>query len=190
MSADDRQQQRRRLLLDACLDLVGIGGTPAVTAESVAAQAKLTKRYFYESFAGRDAILVAALDDMFNALITDIREAILHSDRTGRAESIAEVFVSTMCADPRRARLYAESRATPALQARREDAIAAFTELIANDGRGPSSVESAKRVLMTRIIISGVTDIVTNWIDGTLVAERSTLTDAIVTLGRAAATLL
>jgi hypothetical protein len=91
-----------------------------------------------------------------------------------------------MCADPRRARLYAESRAIPALQARREDAVAAFTELIANDGRGRGAVESAKRVLMTRIIISGVTDIVTNWIDGTLVTDRSTLTGAIVTLGRAA----
>jgi hypothetical protein len=105
---------------------------------------------------------------------------------SGPVATRAEAFVSTMCADPRRARLYAESRAIPALQARREDAVAAFTELIANDGRGRGAVESAKRVLMTRIIISGVTDIVTNWIDGTLVTDRSTLTGAIVTLGRAA----
>src|SRR5258708_27803222 len=63
--ADERRQQRRRLLLEACLDLVGRDGTPAVTAESVSAAAKLTKRYFYESFADRDAVLVAALDELF-----------------------------------------------------------------------------------------------------------------------------
>ena len=37
---------------------------------------------------------------------------------------------------------------------------------------------------MTRIIVSGVTDVMTSWINGT-VADRETLTAAIVRLGRA-----
>ena len=183
MTAPDRQQQRRTVLLEACLDLVGGGGTAAVTAESVAARAKLTKRYFYENFAGRDEILVAALDVMFDELIADIRAAIDGHGAAGRAQAIAEAFVSTMCRDPRRARLYAESVATPALRARREKAIVAFTDLLADDHRGDESGESVGRRLRTRIMVSGVTDVVTNWIDGTLSADRATLTAAIVAVG-------
>lgn len=183
VSADDRRQQRRSLLLEACLDLVGGGGIAAVTAESVSARAKLTKRYFYENFAGRDAVLVAALDEMFVDLIADVRDVIARSDAARRAEMVTEVFVSTMCGDPRRARLYAESQANPALQARREDAIGAFTSLL-TAGQEHEPSESAKRQLMTRIVVAGVTDVVTSWIEGSLAADRSSLTAAIVALGR------
>ncbi|WP_161600608.1 TetR/AcrR family transcriptional regulator [Mycolicibacterium hodleri] len=184
VSADDRQQRRRRLLIDACLDLIGEGGIAAVTAESVSATAKLTKRYFYESFAGRDAILVAALDELFEELIAKIEVAISAAHPGIRAEAITDVFVMTMCNDPRRARLYAESSALPALRERRENAIVTFTDLIVEADHAAASTDYGKRRLMTRIVVAGVTDVVTGWINGVLVADRSTLTEAIVALGR------
>ncbi|BBX47218.1 TetR/AcrR family transcriptional regulator [Mycobacterium cookii] len=183
VSADARRQQRRRVLIEACLDLIGAGGTPAVTAESVSARAKLTKRYFYESFASREAILLAVLDEMFFELIGKIRDAIDSVDPDARAETVTAVFVTTLCDDPRRARLYAEAPAIPTLQERRDEAIVAFTDLIARDD-DTGAVASLKHQLMTRIIVSGVTDAVTSWINGTLNADRSTLTQAIVALSR------
>jgi AcrR family transcriptional regulator len=168
-------------LLEACLDLVGSRGISAVTAESVAAEAKLTKRYFYESFTSRDAILVAALDELYADMFDTIHRAM-----TLTVEEIVEVFVSTLCTDTRRARLYAESAGLPALQARREDAITTFSNLIANDGDDDGSAESVKRQLMTRMIVVGLTDVVTSWIDGALpAADRTTLVAAIVTLANA-----
>jgi AcrR family transcriptional regulator len=184
VSASDRQQHRRQTLLEACLDLIGAGGTLAVTAESVAAKAKLTKRYFYESFASRDGILAAALDELFVELLAKIRAGVEATAPDARAEVVAEIFVSALCDDPRRARLYAESSAIPALQARREHAAVTFADVIANADHPPQSADNLKRQLMTRIVVAGVTDVVTSWINGTLDADRLTLTEAIVTLGR------
>lgn len=184
VSADDRRDQRRRVLLEACLDLVGRGGTPAVTAESVSAEAKLTKRYFYESFIDRDAILVAALDELFTDVIAQIREASRRAEPAERARAITEVVVTALCSDPRRARLYAESPAVPALQSRREDAITAVTNVIANDNPNAGPGDTVPRELVTRIFIAGGTDLVTSWINGTLAADRATLTEAIVAMGR------
>ena len=149
VSADDRRDQRRRVLLEACLDLVGRGGTPAVTAESVSAEAKLTKRYFYESFIDRDAILVAALDELFTDVIAQIRDASRRAEPAERARVITEVVVAALCSDPRRARLYAESPAVPALQSRREDAITAVTKVIANDNPNAGPGDTVPRELVT-----------------------------------------
>jgi AcrR family transcriptional regulator len=178
VSADQRRHQRRRLLIEACLNLVGARGASAVTAESVAGEAKLTKRYFYESFADRDAVLVAALDELFVELMIKIRQAI-----TLPVPEIVEVFVSTLCSDPRRARLYTEAAGLPALQARRDVAIVAFAELITSDGSDSGSIETVKRQLMTRIIVAGLTEVVTSWISGALPGtDRATLIEAIVAL--------
>ncbi|MDT7643129.1 MAG: hypothetical protein QOC75_129, partial [Pseudonocardiales bacterium] len=68
VSADERRTERRQRLVTACLDLVGEGGVSTVTAQAVAERAGLTRRYFYESFADRDAVLVEALDGMFSTL--------------------------------------------------------------------------------------------------------------------------
>jgi AcrR family transcriptional regulator len=183
--ADERRQQRRRQLLEACLDLVGRDGTPAVTAESVSAAAKLTKRYFYESFADRDAILVAALDELFTDIAGQIRDAGLPDDREERARAIAEVLVDALCRDPRRARLYAAAPAVPALNARREKAIVAFTDVMAGDALTAGLTDTVQRELVARIIVAGVTDLVTSWLDGNLDVDRATLIEAIVTIGRA-----
>jgi AcrR family transcriptional regulator len=185
--ADERRQQRRRQLLDACLDLVGRDGTPAVTAESVSATAKLTKRYFYESFPDRDAILVTALDELFRDIDAEIRRASLPADGEGRARAIAEALVIALCRDSRRARLYAAAPALPALNARREQAIVAFTEVMASDALTAGLTDDVQRRLVARIVVAGVTDLVTSWLDDNLDVDRATVIDAIITMGRALA---
>lgn len=166
------------------MELVGLGGTPAVTAESVSATAKLTKRYFYESFSDRDAVLVAALDELFTDVAAQIRDASVPAEADGRARAIAEVLVGTLCRDPRRARLYGEAPAVPALNARREDAIVAFTDVIATDDLTAGLADSVQRRLVARIIVAGVTDLITSWLNGNLAADRAALIEAIVTVGR------
>ncbi|SIK96562.1 TetR family transcriptional regulator [Mycobacteroides abscessus subsp. abscessus] len=59
---EDRVAQRRNALLDAGLTELTAKGAAAVSITSVCAAAKLTQRYFYESFAGKDEFLNAVLD--------------------------------------------------------------------------------------------------------------------------------
>jgi hypothetical protein len=42
-----------------------------------------------------------------------------------------------------------------------------------------------QRRLVARIIVAGVTDLVTSWLDGNLDVDRGRLIEAIVTMGRA-----
>lgn len=73
LSAEQRQAVRRARLLDAGLELLGTAGWTATTMTAVCREAGLTERYFYESFADRDALAEA----VFDRLAVGAREAIL-----------------------------------------------------------------------------------------------------------------
>jgi len=58
-SQEERVAQRRRQLLDAGLSQFGTRGFHAVSVRDLCAEAKLTERYFYESFKNREALFLA-----------------------------------------------------------------------------------------------------------------------------------
>lgn len=57
MSAEERRHQRRTALIGAGLELFGTIGYPSVSVKRICDEAGLTQRYFYESFADREALL-------------------------------------------------------------------------------------------------------------------------------------
>ncbi|NKI19366.1 TetR/AcrR family transcriptional regulator [Spongiibacter sp. KMU-166] len=56
-SMDDRRRERRQVLLDAALTLVGQQGYSNISVRALCNEAGLTERYFYESFKNREAML-------------------------------------------------------------------------------------------------------------------------------------
>lgn len=62
VSAENRTRRRRDALLDAALDCLHAEGLSGASVRSVCLRARLTPRYFYESFAGLDELLVAVVD--------------------------------------------------------------------------------------------------------------------------------
>jgi AcrR family transcriptional regulator len=60
--AGDRVASRREALIDATLDVFAAEGWAALSARRICERAGLTRRYFYESFDGLDAVLGAAFD--------------------------------------------------------------------------------------------------------------------------------
>jgi AcrR family transcriptional regulator len=58
--AGARLAERRKKLLAAGIQLIGRHGFAAMTIDAVCAEAGLTKRYFYESFANREELLTEA----------------------------------------------------------------------------------------------------------------------------------
>lgn len=134
VSAEDRRADRRARLKAACLDLIGSGGVVWITAEAVSARAGLTKRYFYESYADRDALLYEVMDDFFVAVRTRILDALTEAgsgaDAPRRAHIVAQVLIDYLQGDSRQARLYVEAAGQPTLQARREEAFDEFTRML------------------------------------------------------------
>jgi AcrR family transcriptional regulator len=186
VSAGERRSERRRRLVAACLDLVGEGGVATVTAQAVAGRAGLTRRYFYESFADRDAVLVEALDGMFTTLRGDILAALQTAGDAplARARATVRLLIATMD-DPRVARLYLEAPGHPALQGRREHAIHSYTRLLAEEvlrlGRDDPRTE-----LAALILVAGITHAVTSWLAGHIQLGREELIEEIVRVSVAA----
>ncbi|MCW2985532.1 MAG: transcriptional regulator, TetR family, partial [Conexibacter sp.] len=56
---EDRAAARRAALLEAGVELLGTEGAAGVTVRAACRATKLSERYFYESFDGRDALLRA-----------------------------------------------------------------------------------------------------------------------------------
>ncbi|GAA0609004.1 TetR/AcrR family transcriptional regulator [Sporichthya brevicatena] len=165
VSADNRRSERREQLLQACLDVVGRSGVAGTTVGAICEQAGLTKRYFYEAFADRDAILCAALDDLHVALLQRIRTAIAHEpDARERTRLTARMLADTMD-DPRLARLFVEAAALPSLHDLRRRAYDVYADLVAHEVLGLTEPSPRAR-LATQVLVAGATEAVSRWVEG------------------------
>jgi AcrR family transcriptional regulator len=108
VSLEKRQGDRLAKLLEAGLTVIGNQGYQSATVRAVCAEAGLTERYFYESFANREALLVAVYEQCIEQLTLAILSAIKDIDPpTPQAMSLAglEAFFSRLKQDPRIGRL-------------------------------------------------------------------------------------
>lgn len=75
----DRVAERREVLIETGLDRLHDDGLSGVSVRSICARAGLTPRYFYESFADLDALLLAIVDavaaEVAHSAVTAIRAA-------------------------------------------------------------------------------------------------------------------
>ncbi|SCD47956.1 transcriptional regulator, TetR family [Streptomyces sp. Termitarium-T10T-6] len=129
----DRRAARRQTLLDVAERLAGEEGCAAVTVRSVCREARLTDRYFYESFTGRDDLLLAA----FERVADEARSALEGAVATGgpqrevRARAAVSAFVALVLDAPHKGRLLLlEPFADPVLGARSHLLMPAFTDLV------------------------------------------------------------
>lgn len=70
--SDERQAQRRRQLVEAGLDAFGTRGFHLTGVRDVCASARLTERYFYESFKNLEALFLA----VYEAAVERVRSAV------------------------------------------------------------------------------------------------------------------
>ena len=179
----DRQAARRERLLEAGLDLVGSGGSAALSVRSVCRRAELTDRYFYESFADRDALLLAVYDrvaqEAGEALVAAVAAA--PDDLPRRARAAVDAFLQVIVDDPRKGRvLLLEPLTDPALGMRGVALSPMFTEIVrAELGRRGSA---AGAQLTATALIGALANLFIRWLDGSLDVSRRTLRDYCVRL--------
>ncbi len=191
VSAAERTATRRASLLESCRTLIGREGVAAVTVEAVCAESALGKRYFYESFAARDDLLLAVADAFYDDLLAQMRATIDGVEESARPRLVVDALVAALRSDERLARLYVESPGTPVLAARRHRAIEEYTRFVAAEvfpgtPRGPRA--KARRLLATRLLVAGTTELVADWLAGEAEGQVADVVAAIVALGGAAAT--
>jgi AcrR family transcriptional regulator len=107
LEADQRQADRREKLIEAAIECFGKFGFHDVTVRQLCAEAKLTERYFYESFENREALFTAAYEQVVKRLRETVIAAIIASPREVGPMSRAglRALFETIYRDPRTARI-------------------------------------------------------------------------------------
>ncbi|GEM30983.1 TetR family transcriptional regulator [Nocardia neocaledoniensis NBRC 108232] len=168
VAAQTRLRERRQRVLEACLDLVAESGVADITVEAIAARAGLSKRYFYESFRDRDAVLVAAFGEALSPMGRELAaELSACSCVEERVERTARVLVRTFTSDRRVARLYTEAPGNGALAQARRQMVDEFTPLLVREvllGDPADPRASATSMLM----VAGTTEVLDRWLRGDL----------------------
>jgi AcrR family transcriptional regulator len=176
----DRVAERRALLLDAALELLGTRGWSAMTVRGVCAGARLNPRYFYESFPDLDALAVA----VFDRTVAELREAVdgavtaAGAAPAARVRAMVATTVGFVDSDRRRARvLYVEGRGNAPLQRRRLESSSLIAGLLAAEAAGGSRPEQARHRIVAAFLVGGFSELLMRWLDGTVPVGSAELVD-------------
>lgn len=187
LSTEERQRERRQLLIDAAYELLSTEGSAGTTVRAVCATARLNPRYFYESFEELDALLVAVYDDVVAQLAARVAEQVRAGDDSTRNAVRASVEATVRFIDEDRRRglvLYVEALGNETLNLRRRSTGFELVELVRRDTarrRGSKGSEQVDR-LSAAMLVGGFSEMLAAWIDGRIAMKADPLIEAATAL--------
>lgn len=199
MAPAERRTQRRAMVMEAAYDLLGTQGWSATTVRAVVERAGLNPRYFYESFADLDDLVIAVYDDVVDQLGAVVLGALEQGEvaPARQVRAVVEATVGFVDEDRRRGRvLYAEGLGNERLNRRRLDAgrsVVAFIEHYAAE-QAPAAVrDGAIGQVGAAILVGGFSQLLIDWLAGRVKVGRDELvddaTELFLALGETAGTI-
>jgi AcrR family transcriptional regulator len=181
---DERRAQRRSQLIGAAVAVYGERGYRQSTVKAVCEAAGLTERYFYESFANSEELLIAS----FNAVTYSVLEEIKAAGRTGgrsrvaRARAMLHTYFAALQREPRSARVFlVEIRGVSrAVDKAFDAALRAIGEQV---GRYVVPPDVPADPLLEAGIVGGVIHIALRWIEDGYSPDIEVVTDSALRLG-------
>src|SRR4051794_34016481 len=179
---------RRQRLLAAALARFGTDGYGSTGVKDVCAQAGLTHRYFYESFADKEALFLALFDSVVEELFALTAEAVAGADATAEDQlrRAISAFLTTMADDPRKARIvFAGAPAVgPAAEQHMRTALRRFEALVEATARVhlPADLTDATFAVVAIAIVGTLERAVIEWQEGVLDLPVERIVDECVTV--------
>ena len=165
----DRQTLRRDELITAGVHVLGGESGSALTVRAVCRAAKLTERYFYESFDDRDDFVRAVYDHVCSTAMTALTSSITPREAVER-------FVALMVDDPVRGRvlLIAPER-EPVLTKSGAEWMPSFIELLQH--KLTRITDPAVQAMVATGLVGALTALFTAYLNGRLAATREQFID-------------
>lgn len=186
LTTEERQRERRRLLLDAAFELLASEGSSGTTVRAVCAKARLNPRYFYESFTDLDELVVAVYDDVMLQLRRRVAAAVENAAGDDEAmRATVEATVTFVDEDRRRGRiLYIEALGNEALNVRRVQTGAGIVELVQrNDSRRRADQYDADiGRLGAAVLVGGFSELLISWLDDRIALTTGELVEHATTV--------
>jgi len=152
-----RKSTQRERLLGAMIDIAGREGLAAATIAKVIAHAGVSRPTFYEYFADRDACFIAALADIQQQLLDDVRRSVQRDAPQRAARSAVSALIEFANTQPTKARLVLNEAlgAGAAVLDVRDWGIAELAQVVESSEREASRA-AAVPDLYTPALIGGV----------------------------------
>ncbi|MCB0947718.1 MAG: TetR/AcrR family transcriptional regulator [Mycobacterium sp.] len=169
VDAAQRIAQRRRRLLEAGLDLLGGPVIPGeLTVRSICSQSGLAARYFYESFADKDAFVGAVFDWVISDIATTTEAAVATAPAREQSRAGMANIVHAISADPRVGRLlFSVHLANPVVVHKRAESGALFAILSGQHAGLALNLEPNDRINAAgHFVVGGVTQTLSAWLAG------------------------
>lgn len=181
---DERRALRRQQLIAAGVAVYGERGYRQATVKAVCEAAGLTERYFYESFANSEELLVACFNAVTYAVLDEILEAARQAGdaRVACARAMSHAYFAALQREPRSARVFlVEIRGVGrAVDKAFDSALRAIGEAVARVVAPPGSQSDP---LLQAGIVGGVMHIALRWIEDGYTPDIERVTDSAVRLG-------
>jgi AcrR family transcriptional regulator len=188
VSAEERRGERRRRLIETALDCLHEDGLAGVSVRSVCARARLTPRYFYESFADLDALLVAAVDAVCDEVAAAALAALdaAPADLPAQVRAAIDAGYRVVVSDRRKATaLLVAASGHGALRERRHAVITRFADLVIDRLPVLTSVGVAerRRARATALfVMGGATEVIEAVLSGRLRLGRAAVVDQLTAM--------
>lgn len=95
LSQEQRKAKRCEQFLDAAFELAGTAGFRAMTVRAVCKEAKLTDRYFYESYGSLEKLVMAVYERCMTALVKQVLAQVTQGYQDGDVASAIEAGLDT-----------------------------------------------------------------------------------------------
>jgi AcrR family transcriptional regulator len=167
-SAEDRRLARRERLIEAAVRVYGEVAYRNATVKAVCEAAELTERYFYESFASSEALLITAFDTVSHRLIDCLDR--IRAEHTGAADerchAVLRAYFRALKDDPVGARLFVLeiARVGPAVDEAGAALRREFGELLSRTLTPNASAGLRKGELVRAGAVGAVLEIAKVWI--------------------------
>ena len=108
LRSEERRAERRMRLINAAVRVYGEVGYRNATIRAVCEAAELTERYFYESFANSEALLIAAYTHVTDELHAEMEAAgaDFGDDAEGRIMAVLTLYFTRLRENPQPARVF------------------------------------------------------------------------------------
>ncbi|SFI45860.1 transcriptional regulator, TetR family [Streptosporangium canum] len=168
MSAEERLAERRERLITAAYTLYSDPGFPETTIEKLCAAARISNRAFYECFSGRNELLQAVHDRCVQETLLSVSKSIEQAPDTllSRVEAGIAGYIGFVTEDRRRARIMhlEVRRAGDCLTRSRQQAVAAFSQIIAANVFDLPGAAKANQRLLALGMIGAIQELLIEWV--------------------------
>ena len=169
MDAEERRAERRLKLINAAVEVYGDVGYRGATVKAICEAAELTERYFYESFANSEALLIAAYTHVVGHLHDDMATAAAAAggDAEARLRAALTLYFTRLKEHPKPARVFLLeiSGISPAVDAVKHEALRTFSEILALPAGDPKqSDKTSSTALLSAGMVGAVIAIALRWV--------------------------